>query len=81
MQCLEYVKFRQVSIDYWFPENSTEKKKCHCYRVKRVRSIRFHERKKGVVEAQRGNDGNLLSLFFSKNFVKVMVSLTKLLNS
>ena len=28
-----------------------------------------------------GNYGNLLSLFFGKNFVKVMVLLTKLLNS
>ena len=31
--------------------------------------------------AQCGNYGNLLSLFFGKNFVKIMILLTKLLNS
>ena len=33
------------------------------------------------IGAQCGNYGNLLSLFFGKNFVKVTILLTKLLNS
>ena len=36
---------------------------------------------KSTVQSHCGNYGNLLSLFFDKNFVKVTILLTKLLNS
>ena len=37
--------------------------------------------RKMVRVSQCGNYGNLLSLFFGKNFVKITILLTKLLNS